>query len=329
MDPLAVNLPNFIPFSKSIYLHLIMHVVHGWMSLRGVDLNLLPILQALLNKGSVTLAARSLGLSQPATSHALGRLRHLFGDRLLVKVGREMRLTAKAKKLRVMADAACSVIEMLVAPDAFDPANTIAKYSVATTDHMALILGQDLLPMLRAEAPGMSVSFVDAGLSVHDQLRSGAVDLAVVARVPGLFDGLSADGSFIDPLVCACGLEHPLSGQLAITAEQLSAYPLLRIDSVPNFRIPPTPHEFSEPIMVSASHLMVLPILAAKTGAMTVIPRSMAQQVAEHAALKIIPLAGATVSLEHCTVWNPVHDSDAAHSWLRSKLNDILQLNFS
>jgi DNA-binding transcriptional LysR family regulator len=305
-----------------------MHVVHGTMSLRGIDLNLLPILQALLNKGSVTLAARSLGMSQPATSHALGRLRHLFGDQLLVKVGREMRLTAKAKKLRAMTDAACSTIEMLVAPDAFDPAITSAKFSVATTDHMALILGQDLLPILRAEAPGMSVTFVDAGLSVHDQLLSGAVDLAVVARVPGLFEGLSAEGSFIDPLVCACGLEHPLSGSSAITAEQISAYPLLRIDSVPNFRIPPTPHEFSEPIMVSASHLMVLPLLTAKTAAMTVIPRSMAQLVAGHAALKIIPLAGATVSLEHYTVWNPVHDSDAAHGWLRAKINNIMGLHF-
>ncbi len=298
------------------------------MSLRGVDLNLLPILQALLNKGSVTLASRSLGLSQPATSHALGRLRHLFGDRLLVKVGREMRLTAKAKKLRTMVDAACSAIEMLVAPDAFDPATTIAKFSVATTDHMALILGQDLLPILRAEAPAMSVTFVDAGLSVHDQLLSGAVDLAVVARVPGLFDSLSVDGSFIDPLVCACGQGHPLSGHSAITPEQLSAYPLLQIDSVPNFRIPPTPHEFSEPIMVSASHLMVLPLLTAKTGAMTVIPRSMARLVAEHAALKIIPLAGSAPSLDHITVWNSVHDSDPAHGWIRTKINDIMRLNF-
>ena len=298
------------------------------MSLRGIDLNLLPILQELLNKGSVTLAARTLAMSQPATSHALGRLRHLFDDPLLVKVGREMRLTAKAKKLRAMTDAACDAIEMLVAPEAFDPAIITAKFSVATTDHMALILGQDLLPILRAEAPGMSVTFVDAGLSVHDQLLSGAVDLAVVARVPGLFQGLSALGSFIDPLVCACGQGHPLSEHSAITPAQISAYPLLGIDSVPNFRIPPTPHEFSEPVMVSASHLMVLPLLTAKTGSMTVIPRSMAQLIASHSALKIIPLSGAKVSLDHCIVWNPVHNSDPAHAWLRAKLNDIMGLNF-
>ena len=80
--------------------------------------------------------------------------------------------------------------------------------------------------------------------------------------------------------------------------------------------------------MVSASHLMVLPLLTAKTGAMTVIPRSMAQLVAGHAALKIIPLAGAAVSLEHYTVWNPVHDSDPAHRWLRAKLNDIMGVHF-
>lgn len=298
------------------------------MTLRGIDLNLLPILQALLNKGSVTLAARSLGLSQPATSHALGRLRHLFGDRLLVKVGREMRLTAKAKNLRVMTDAACSAIEVLVAPETFDPAIATGKFSVATTDHMALILGQDLLPVLRAESPGMSVAFTDAGFSVHDQLLSGNVDLAVIARVPGLFDSLSVEGSFIDPLVCVCGLEHPLSGHNSITLEQLSAYPLLQINSVPNFRIPPTPHDYSEPLLVSASHLMVLPLLTARTGAMTVIPRSMAQLVVEHAELKIIPLAGSTPYLEHCTVWNPVHDSDVAHQWLRAKLNNIMRVHF-
>lgn len=298
------------------------------MSLRGTDLNLVPILQALLREGSVSRAAKLVGLSQPATSHALGRLRHLFGDPLLVKVGREMRLTAKAEKLRQMADTACSAFDALLATEGFDPFTAKGTLRVATTDHMALVLARDLLPILRTQAPNLSVGFVDAGFSVHDQILSNSVDLAAIARVPGGNASLSIEGGYFDPLVCACARDHPMAGKNEITLDELAGFPLLQIDSVPDFRIPPSHQSMIEPVRVAASHLMVLPLLAAKTSAITVIPRSMANLAAEHATLAIIPLLGDLRPLEHCLIWNPIHDSDPAHGWLRAKLNGILAAHF-
>jgi len=302
--------------------------MNGYMSLRGTDLNLLPILQALLHKGSVTLAARALGLSQPATSHALGRLRHLFGDPLLVKVGRDMRLTPKAEKLRLMTDKACGAFEALLAPDGFDPATATRPFTIATTDHMALILGQDLLPLLRAQAPGLSVGFVDAGFAVHDQILAGSVDLAAIARMPGGDARMSVAGGYFDPFVCACALDHPLAGRAEIAPEELAAFALLQFETVPDFLIPPAAQVMVEPVRVAASHLMVLPLLAARTGAITVIPRSMARLAAQHTELAIIALAGDLPPLEHGLLWNPVHDADPAHSWIRARLQTILAAHF-
>src|SRR6187402_1591819 len=72
------------------------HMVHETTRLSAIDLNLLVVLRALLTERHVTRAARQLGLSQSATSHALSRLRDLYGDPLLVRSGRALELTPRA-----------------------------------------------------------------------------------------------------------------------------------------------------------------------------------------------------------------------------------------
>ena len=88
------------------------------MNLRGVDLNLLVVLDALLEEAHVSRAAERLGLSQPATSSALDRCRHLFGDRLLERAAGSMRLTPKAEALRPrLKDALAGVVDVLAPPE--------------------------------------------------------------------------------------------------------------------------------------------------------------------------------------------------------------------
>lgn len=298
------------------------------MTLRGVDLNLLPILDALLRESSVSAAARRLNLSQPATSHALNRLRHVLNDPLLVRVGRQMHRTARAEALRPLCEMACAAIDAVVASDVFDPSVAIRRFSVATPDHLALLLGQELMPLLRVRAPGISVRFVDVGLSIRDQLLSGSIDMAAFALIPDVVDGLSHTRGYPDQLVCVAAPDHPLASQAAVDWDELARHPRLEIDSTPHFLIPAAPIAMVEPVTIAASHVMVMPLLAIRAGSIAVVPRSLAELATQLAPLVMIELTGEAQAMDYCLAWNPVHESDQAHQWLRTVLSGILENAF-
>src|SRR5687767_12711419 len=117
--------------------------------LADVDLNLLLALDALLRERSVTRAGAVLGLSQPATSHALARLRELFGDELLVRRSNDMEPTAFAESLVApLAEALARVEALLWSDRAFDPATSDREFVIAVTDFVEATLVPAALPRL-------------------------------------------------------------------------------------------------------------------------------------------------------------------------------------
>src|SRR5512137_872941 len=125
------------------------------------DLGLLLVLDALLQESNVTRAARRLGLSTPATSHALARARKRLGDPILVRAGRRMVLTPRAEQLRPRVR---SLVEeatgVLGAGAPFSPRELARTFTVFTTDHVLLVLGPVVDRILRAEAPGVTLRFL-------------------------------------------------------------------------------------------------------------------------------------------------------------------------
>src|ERR1700759_511578 len=109
-----------------IYIH--------FMNLSSLDLNLLVALDALLREASVSRAAMRVGLSQPAASHALQRLRDLFGDPLLVRTGARMELTPRAQALRGPLTQALDQVRGLFAADQFDAASSERQFRLMMPD---------------------------------------------------------------------------------------------------------------------------------------------------------------------------------------------------
>lgn len=145
----------------------------------AIDLNLLRTLDALLRESSVTRAARRLGIGQPAASHALGRLRELLGDPLLVRTGRTMVLTPRAQALqeplaRLLADA----VRLLRDEPRFDPARTARTFSVICSDVLAPLLPR-LSARLGAAAPGARLEVRDRSRDDATALETGQADLAL------------------------------------------------------------------------------------------------------------------------------------------------------
>lgn len=126
--------------------------------LRNQDVATLPVLRALLVERNVTRAGESVGLSQPATSAVLARLRRRFGDQLLIRVGRDYELTPLAAGLLSRIESATEALERVFGDD-FDPATTNRQFSLALSDYTVAILFEELNRILAEEAPGPDSSF--------------------------------------------------------------------------------------------------------------------------------------------------------------------------
>src|SRR5689334_815572 len=142
--------------------------------MKSADLGLLATLDALLQEGSVTGAARRLGLSTPAMSHALARMRKKLGDPLLVRAGRGMVLTPRAEALRPRVHTLVSeASQALEPPRPFVPAELVRPFVIHATDYVLSVLGLAVDRILQREAPGVALRFVPNTMDDPALLRGG------------------------------------------------------------------------------------------------------------------------------------------------------------
>lgn len=178
------------------------------VDLAGIDLNLLVSLRALLLERHVTRAALRTGVSQPAMSRALGRLRELFGDPLLVRVGSTMQATPRAAGLLVDLDDVLARIKGLLDPTGFDPSAVKGEIRLCVPDALAYQLVPAVLRLLAQAAPESTLRVVDWSANWREQLSSGDVDVTIGAPVgheAGLYSREFAEW----PWACVLRKKHP------------------------------------------------------------------------------------------------------------------------
>jgi DNA-binding transcriptional LysR family regulator len=151
-------------------------------SLRAINQNLLPVLRELLRAPNLSRAAETLHMSQPAISAALNRLRDNLGDPLLVRVGRHMELTPRARQLLPAVERACEAMSQVWESLDFVPALSQRRFVIATVDHGALMLAPPLLAQLDREAPGVGLQFIQFSTAQSQRHRLGEIDLLFVSR---------------------------------------------------------------------------------------------------------------------------------------------------
>ena len=153
----------------------------GPVNIASFDLNLLKVLDALLREGSTVRAGERIGLSQPAVSAALGRLRHALGDELFVRRGQGLEPTDHARSLVVPVREVLDAVEGILAGPEFDPATSDAVFRLSGSDFFAEMLMPALAERLSREAPGMRVHLVDlVPDSYVGTLDRYEVDLALI-----------------------------------------------------------------------------------------------------------------------------------------------------
>lgn len=150
------------------------------MNLRRLDLNLLVVFDVLMRERNVTRAAQSIGLSQPAFSNALTRLRERLGDELFIRTSDGMRPTAWALELSGPISKALSEIETALDGANFDPMTSKRVFTIATLDYATLTIFPPLLERIRVEAPGVSVRVIKPSLFPGEYLDSQDTDIALL-----------------------------------------------------------------------------------------------------------------------------------------------------
>lgn len=189
------------------------------MNLRALDLNLLVVFDALMRERNVTHAAQAIGLSQPAFSNALSRLRERLGDELFIRTPGGMRPTPWALELSGPVGAALGDIQDALDGASFDPATSKRAFTIASQDYGMMVFIPPLLERIRKEAPGITVRVIMASIHPGEFLDTQKADLALFSWSD------PADRFVSEPLldedwVCVMRPDHPLAG----TRMMLKAY---------------------------------------------------------------------------------------------------------
>lgn len=293
------------------------------MNLARIDLNLLLAFEAMMQARSVSRAAATLGLRQPAMSAALARLRRLLGDELFVRTGGEMRPSPKALRLApAILDALRHLRAALGREVAFDPATATDTFTLALADYGSAVLLPDLAPLVRREAPGVDLRVIgydkdDVGTIVD----RGLADLAV-----GVFPD-PPEGAVVRPL-----FEETFVGVARIGHSALAA-PLdpegyarldhalftMRRDSVGAIDAALAALGLTRRIALTLPHVLALPPVLAATDLVAALPSRLATRLQDsRLATFPIPLALAPWRLD--MIWNPLARSDQANAWLRARV---------
>jgi DNA-binding transcriptional LysR family regulator len=186
------------------------------MDLRRIDLNLLVALEALLDEKSVTRAAHRLGMSQPAASRALGRLRALFSDALLVDGSGGYVLSSRAEEVRPVLRRILAGVGELLEADSFDPATATGRIRLLMPDLQAVALAPQLLARLAREAPSLDLDIVAPGTNGIEVLEHGVAD-AIVGLIDQAPAGIHRRRLYDEVLVTLMRAHHPaLKGKFTL-----------------------------------------------------------------------------------------------------------------
>jgi DNA-binding transcriptional LysR family regulator len=183
------------------------------MNLSALDLNLLVALDALLLEANVSRAAMRIGLSQPAASHALQRLRDVLGDPLLVRVGARMELTPRAQALRRPLAQALDQVRGLFIPDDFDAMSSERHFRLMMPDLAVELLVPPLMEKISARAPNVQLDIVPwRGPAIMTAEFARTIDLVI--SIGNAFKGFHRQLLYTDRDALAVRRSHPAGAKL-------------------------------------------------------------------------------------------------------------------
>lgn len=302
------------------------------MNFAAFDLNLLRVFDALMRERSATRAGEQVGLSQPAVSAALNRLRDLLDDKLFIRQGNEMVPTPRAQSIAPGIQDALQTLERLLANDrVFDPRSLVRNFTLMGADFFATLFVPRLVALFSEVSNGLSLRFLDTARGDVDRLlNDDAIDMAlerpldmpewiatevlfhapfkiIVARDNALIQGLDQNKPL--PLDVFCQLQWALRA-----ADGVMRGP---VDEALEKR------GRSRKVVLSVPHFAPLVACIAGSGLAAAVPAQFAKALAEPAGLSLFDLPFDSPAPEIKLYWHSRRTRDPAHAWLRRQVWEL------
>jgi DNA-binding transcriptional LysR family regulator len=292
------------------------------VNVSGIDLNLLPVLDAVLEVGGVGGAAARLGLSQPAVSNALRRLQETLEVGLFTRHGRRLVPTPAALALApVVHSALASLDQGLFKAPRFEPQAAVGTFTLAISDYWHAALLPTLIAHLEAHAPGIRLDATPTGEEVLATALAGGDVHAAIFLHPRVHAGVHSEVLISDDYLLAVRRDHPFVGrkfdlreladqrQVVIApqgpwAEELSQ--ALRREAL------------APRIALVTPQVRVAMDIVSRTDCIAVMPRGVASRLRSEFAVRLLPLPIRTEGFKLALYWHDRCASDPLQKWLRS-----------
>lgn len=295
------------------------------VSFANIDLNLLVVFDAIVQDGSLTRAGRRLGLSQPATSHALGRLRHMLHDELFIRSPDGMQPTPRAVQMAEPVREALSLLRLTLEPEAFDPRTSQRKFTLAVNNFAARAIVPGLTRRIAEEAPNVALDVRPIGrLDVLNSLDSDGADVALTVVGDG-GERFKCVRIMEDDYVAVLDRNHPAASTV-LTNRRLAELPHISITST-NDDTAFVDRALAEQgltrrIAVRVPFLSIA-LLLVNSEYIVILPRRVATDLAGICPLVVKDLPFASPWISVSMIWHRRLDNHPAQRWLRDTIRSI------
>jgi len=307
------------------------------MNIDRVDLNLLVYLDVLLREGSVTKAAQQLGITQPAMSNGLKRLRDLFNDPLLVRTSEGMTPTERAQELQPIIRKALNELEAALQNQSdFDAGSSHRVFRIMVSDYAESTLVPELVKRLRQEAPNVILDVLTPSDVTFQDVEAGKVDMAInrFDEMPQSFHQMTL---WQDDFVCLVNPDHPLVDEFDLNAYLASKHIWVSktgmgagvgIDPEKVIRLGWVDNALSKlghkrKISVFTRHYQMPALLALNNDLVATLPRKVAEMQAESSQLLVKNPPFDVPPFDLKMAWSPLVQHHQAHKWLRRTIVDV------
>ncbi|MGH1463440.1 MAG: LysR family transcriptional regulator [Neptuniibacter sp.] len=299
------------------------------VNLRSIDLNLLVVLQALLEEQHVSKASQRLGMSQPAVSRALQRLRLTMGDPLLVRTGNGFDLSARAVEIRGQLKEVLHEVRSIMQPEHFEPSQATGTLKITGLDLELTLLIPRLVRIIRARAPGLRVEIVPQVADHFALLEQGEVHFSVTGLEPETAQDQYRRVEIAKTRhVCLMDQNNPLAeGDLTLEQYVRAPHGLVSITGKgPGFmdsRLKEMTLERS--VMLRLSSFASVAEFCKNSDLIFTAPELMATHLVENSSLVKRPLPSELIFPETSfyIYWHARFHHDPMCSWIRSQLSEI------
>jgi DNA-binding transcriptional LysR family regulator len=286
-----------------------------------LNLNLLRVFDAVYQTGSVTSAASLVGLSQPAISHALSRLRRSLRDPLFIRSPHGMLPSARAEQIYDSIHRALGLIDNCISSAGFDPTKEERTFTLGMNDISEIVFLPKLMNYLKEAAPAIKIRTQQ--LSAHEidnGLQSGDIDIAV-GFLPSLNDEFQTRILFQEHYVCMVNARHSVARQSRLNKKDFlrSSHALVGTEG--------SGHVLAEKllkqlrpegrIVLRVPHFLTIPLIVAENDLIVTVPSRLGMAIRTHLDIRLLPYPEKIPSFPVSICWHSREEMNQENRWLR------------